>query len=237
MDIKIPPFSHIPYLILVICFGSSHSSYFSNSQLIRRADTSVCGPDIYCLPKTNDTWVMSSVEVIRWNSEYPTFAVQGTVDIRLYDVTDMRKPVLERLNTTNGKGYMNLTLDPNLQPPIFAPVLNRPKNFTAIRMYCFLITVAGDDIVNKPNGPYFYIQDPPPLSEALPSVAPIPSATVPTDSTNTATPDPPIPIPIDTSNQKDSYYHGSMGLTSGAIAGISIGCVSVLAAAGIYLFI
>ncbi|ORY00638.1 hypothetical protein K493DRAFT_335288 [Basidiobolus meristosporus CBS 931.73] len=233
MRINTSIYSHIFYIVILLYLRSSQSISFSNTRLDRRADVTVCGPEIYCLPKLNDTWVMSTVGVVRWNSEYPTFVVQGAVDIRLYDVTDMRKPVLEQLNVTNGNGYMNLFLDPNLQPPIFAPVPNRPKNSTASRMYCFLVTVAGDDIVNKPNGPYFFIQDPPSSNSSLDSVSTTISVPSSTDVMATRTPD--LPIPIDTSNNLSNSGQRSTGLTSGAIAGISVGCVSVFAAAGIAL--
>ncbi|KAK9729638.1 hypothetical protein K7432_000156 [Basidiobolus ranarum] len=236
MHIKASFCSYVISFFLVIIFGSGQNSFFSYSQIVQRDDTSVCGPEIYCLPKRNETWTMSTVGVIRWYPKYPTFVVQDRVDVRLYDVTDLRKPVLERLNTTNGDGYMYLELDPNLQPPIFAPVLNRPKNYTAQRIFCFSITPAGDTTVGNLNGPYFYIQDPPPLNESTLTTSTTLSTVIPTYTTMTSQPESSTPISTNTPNQVNSKRKPeSVGLSSGAIAGISVGSIAVLVAAGIAL--
>ncbi|ORY03793.1 hypothetical protein K493DRAFT_334152 [Basidiobolus meristosporus CBS 931.73] len=125
--------------------------------------TEQCGPDIYCLPKFNVTWTMGSVGLLRWNPNYPTFRVQGFVDIRLYEMTNTRKPVKEWLNITNEDGLWSINLDHS--SGIFPEVFRRPKNTTVTRHYRFLVTANSDPIEGKQKGPIFTIEDPPPPEE------------------------------------------------------------------------
>ncbi|ORX91889.1 hypothetical protein K493DRAFT_47686 [Basidiobolus meristosporus CBS 931.73] len=229
-------FLKVPTCNQVVCVGLVITLVLglpSSSLLVRRADNTTCGPNIYCLPRANDTWTMSGVGVIRWNSVYPTFLVQGYVDIRLYDVTDLRNPVLVQLNTTNGDGYRSLYLDPDLQPPIFAPMMNRAANATVIKIFRLLITVAGDDITNKEYGPLFFIQEPPTAVKAVTEASPAPSTTSITPTVTLSYPVISTPVPAQNPIRNGSQ---SQGISPGAIAGISVGCVAVLVAAGIYPF-
>ncbi|KAK9710778.1 hypothetical protein K7432_008223 [Basidiobolus ranarum] len=118
--------------------------------------TEQCGPDIYCLPKFNTTWTMGSVGLLRWNSNYPTFKVQGHVDIRLYEMTNPRKPVKEWLDITNDEGLWSVKLDH--ASGIFPEYFKRPKNTTVVRNYRFLVTVKDDALEGRQKGPIFNIE-------------------------------------------------------------------------------
>ncbi|ORX88571.1 hypothetical protein K493DRAFT_77095 [Basidiobolus meristosporus CBS 931.73] len=237
MRLKCPK---IPSCYLLLCFTLVFldvvcaKSVLSNGvSLVARDElTEPCGPDVYCLPKTNDTWVMGSTGTLRWNQKYTTFLVQGFVDVRLYEMTDPRNPVLDWLNIPNGEGYLTVFLN---DTKIFPPVANRPFNTTAERKYQYLVTAHGYPITGQQRSPIFNIIDPPsadnvsPASAANPTTLSTPGSTGQTEQSDGSQPRPQI---MDTNSS-------SGRLSAGAIVGVSIGCViaGVLAATALFVIV
>ncbi|ORX84103.1 hypothetical protein K493DRAFT_343781 [Basidiobolus meristosporus CBS 931.73] len=120
-----------------------------------------CGPDIYCLPKADDTWVMGKLPsgMIRWNHNHPLFKVQGYVDVRLFEMTDTRKPVKEWINIHNNDGLLTVSLTKDTD--WFALTHGNRENTSIMRQFRFLITPHGDWAEHQPWGPIFNIEEPP----------------------------------------------------------------------------
>ncbi|KAK9767847.1 hypothetical protein K7432_002029 [Basidiobolus ranarum] len=110
---------------------------------------------------------MGTVGLLRWNPNYPTFKVQGHVDIRLFEMTNPRKPIKEWLDITNDEGMWSIKLDH--ASGVFPEGFKRPKNTTITRHYRFLVTVRNEAIEGKQKGPIFNIEDPPPPEEVNPT--------------------------------------------------------------------
>ncbi|KAK9760590.1 hypothetical protein K7432_015244 [Basidiobolus ranarum] len=134
-----------------------------------------CGPDIYCLPKPDETWMLGKLQsgMIRWNHNHPLFKVQGFVDVRLFEMTDTRNPVKEWINIQNNDGLLTVGLSNDIE--WFPKVQGNRENVSILRQFRLMITPHGDWSEHQPWGPIFNIEEPPPST----------SQNSPTNSQNT----------------------------------------------------
>ncbi|KAK9723277.1 hypothetical protein K7432_002074 [Basidiobolus ranarum] len=194
--------------------------------------TSPCGPQIYCLPTAGSQWLNGVENLLRWNYQYPTFLTEGYVNIKLYYEDDDYNPVQQWLNITNSKGLLTVvtTLTDNIRSGYPTTQNVTGKNFF------FTVSTLNDSSSRIEKGSIFSIYD-----IRFPYVPHSNNVVNAPASTSTSTPSSKTEIskPSASSEPQEpnlpSNEHN--GLSTGAIASITIGSILAFLIIGAILFV